>query len=273
VTTTVAAPQDGVPVESTAQQVESARTQLRQLEMRFTADHPDVRMLQRRLRELESKLQTEVKPSAAGDPRPERTLSAAEALRQKRARDLKAQLDDLDRQLTEKQQQEARLHLEIADYQTKLDAGPSRESDLVELTRDYTTVQTTYQSLLAKREESKLAANLERRNIGEQFNVLDPARVPERPFSPNRILIALGGSGIGIAFGVIVADFLEHRDTSFASEEDVVLLCQLPVLAVVPLMISSEERRTGRRRTMLVGIAAAVFALMSAAAIVAWSIR
>ena len=55
---------------------------------------------------------------------------------------------------------------------------PKRESELVELTRDYTTLQTTYQSLLAKREESKIAANLERRNIGEQFKVLDPARVP-----------------------------------------------------------------------------------------------
>ena len=77
----------------------------------------------------------------------------------------------------------------VADYQAKLDAVPTRESDLVELTRDYDTLQTTYQSLLAKREDSKLAANLERRNIGEQFKVLDPARVPERPFSPNRLMI------------------------------------------------------------------------------------
>ena len=55
----------------------------------------------------------------------------------------------------------------ITSYQTKLDAAPTRESELTELMRDYTTLQGQYTSLLGKREESKLAANLERRQIGE----------------------------------------------------------------------------------------------------------
>ena len=61
--------------------------------------------------------------------------------------------------------------------------APTRESELVELTRDYATLQGLYSSLLAKKEESKIAANLERRQIGEQFKLLDPARLPERPIS------------------------------------------------------------------------------------------
>ena len=64
----------------------------------------------------------------------------------------------------------------MAGYQASVDAVPTRESELIELTRDYETLQSIYTSLLSKREDSKIAANLERRQIGEQFKILDPAR-------------------------------------------------------------------------------------------------
>src|SRR4029077_7311281 len=101
------------------------------------------------------------------------------------------------------QSEDRRLRGVVQEYQAKLDAGPKRESDLVELTRDYTTLQAAYQSLLVKREEAKLAAELERRSIGEQFKVLDPARAPERPFSPNRLQIDVGGVAVGLMLGLV----------------------------------------------------------------------
>ena len=53
----------------------------------------------------------------------------------------------------------------------------------MELTRDYSTLQAAYTSLLMKREDSMIAANLERRQIGEQFRILDPASRPEKPYN------------------------------------------------------------------------------------------
>jgi capsular polysaccharide biosynthesis protein len=158
----------------------------------------------------------------------------------------------------------------IAGYQSKLEAMPKRESDLVELTRDYTTLQASYQSLLSKREESKIAANLERRNIGEQFKVLDPARVPERPFSPNRLVINVAGAGAGLALGLLLTAFLECRDSSFRCEDEVVRLCQLPVLAVVPLLMTGEELRTRRRWHITVGFATFAVLLALIAAVALW---
>ena len=78
---------------------------------------------------------------------------------------MRAQIEDIDRQLEDKQQEDRRLRDLIAAYQAKVDVVPTRESELVELTRDYATLQATYTKLLAKREDSKLAANLERRQI------------------------------------------------------------------------------------------------------------
>ena len=271
-----AAKEGGAVGETTTQQLEAARDSLRLLQMRAKPDHPDVRMMQRTIRDLEGKLQAEATSSPAPDQSVEQALTPAEALRQKRVRDLRAELDVLDRELGDKQQQEKRLRGDMAEYQAKLDAMPSRESDLVELTRDYTTIQATYQSLLAKREDSKLAANLERRNIGEQFKVLDPARVPERPFSPKRVLIVLGGSGGGLALGILLIGFLEYRDASLKTEDDVERVCQLPVLALVPIMESAEERRRARHRraaTIGVTLVALVGIVASAVALAVWRLQ
>jgi polysaccharide chain length determinant protein (PEP-CTERM system associated) len=264
--------QNGSAEASTLQLLKTARERLNLLLAHAKPDHPDVKALQRTIRDLEAKQEAEgPQPSAEGTPA-EKPATLAEGLQQKRIRDLKADLSDIDRQLVEKQDQEKRLRAAIAEYQTKLDALPKRETELVELTRDYSTLQTAYQSLLAKREDSKIAANLERRNIGEQFRVLDPARVPERPFSPIRWQIDLAGAVAGLGMGVFLVGFLEYRDSSINSEAEVVRLFNLPVLALVPLMVSAEEIRARRRRTILVSVAVVIF-IASAAGFAVWKLR
>jgi polysaccharide chain length determinant protein (PEP-CTERM system associated) len=267
--------QDGTLVESTSQLLEMARAKLRLLQLRYTSDHPDVRTAQRTIRDLEAKLQAELRSASADPVVREPVTTPLEAQRQKRIRDLKAQIADVDAELNDRQQDEVQLRARIAEYQAKLDAVPTRESELVELTRDYTTLQTTYQSLLQKREDSQIASNLERRNIGEQFRVLDPARVPERPFSPNRLLINLGSAGAGLALGLILIGFLEYRDSSLRLESDVERLLNLPVLAMVPLMMSNDElRRAGRMRVArMAGLACLVLMLGTVAALAIWRFR
>jgi polysaccharide chain length determinant protein (PEP-CTERM system associated) len=259
--------------ESTAQQLQAAQAKLTQLLEHKTLDHPDVRAMQRTIRNLQTKLATEEAK------RPPDTsvgvlsnLPPAERQRQQRIRDLKIQIDDIDRQLKEKQEEDQRLRGIVAEYQAKLDAAPKRESELVELTRDYTTLEASYRSLLEKREEAKLAANLERRDIGEQFRVLDPAKVPERPFSPNRILINAAGAGGGLALGVLLVVLLEYLDSSLKNENDVVRVLNVRVLAQVPLINAGTER-AGRKWWVALWTAGAVAGVASAAAVVLWRLR
>jgi polysaccharide chain length determinant protein (PEP-CTERM system associated) len=266
---------DVPPGSSTADQLQAARANLQGLLLHDKPDHPDVRLLQRRIRDLEAKVDAERAQSHSTDgptaitAAAETVVSPAERLRQQRLKENKVQIEDIDRQLAEKQNQEARLRSLVADYQSKLDAVPKRESDLVELTRDYATLQGTYQSLLAKQGDAKLAANLERRNIGAQFKILDAARVPERPFSPNRLLIDLGGAAAGLLIGVLLVSGLEYRDTTFACEDDVVRALDLRVLALIPQMASGSGRRTRRWRIALIGFSALLIAV-SGVALVLW---
>jgi succinoglycan biosynthesis transport protein ExoP len=260
---------------SVGQQLELKKAELQQMQLQYKDEHPNIKDAKRKIKELEAQLEAERQTSASAptEPQPDRFVSPVERLRQQRIKDAKLQMDDIDRQLAEKDAKEKRLRDIVAEYQAKLDAMPKRESDVIELTRDYSTLEASYKSLLAKREEAALAANLERRNISARFKVLDPARAPERPFSPNRMLIDLGGAGAGLAVGLLLVAFLEYRDTSFTVEADVVRLLDMPVLALVPLMVSDSDRRSGWwRRFVYIGVVA-VGLVGSAAALALWRLR
>ncbi len=111
-------------------------------------------------------------------------VTPAEAAQQKRILDFQAELAVIDYQLAANRTEASRLNQVIAEYQAKVDVVPTRESELVELTRDYATMQAAYTNLLVKREDAMLAANLERRQIGEQFRLLDTASLPGKALQP-----------------------------------------------------------------------------------------
>lgn len=247
-----------------AEQLEMARRALKALELRFTPAHPDIVRVNHTIAELEKKVAAEAAdPSASVDARSR--LSAAEVARRDRVKDIQGEIANLDLQISRRQQEDAQIRQTAAAYQARVEAAPTRESELVALTRDYDTLQRVYTNLLSKKEDAKVSANLERRQIGEQFKVLDPARLPEKPASPNRMQIDLIGALAGLAFGVGLAALLEYLNSTLASDEDVVSSLSLPVLALVPIAANATEVigvKRRRRITFLVGSAATVLCVM-----------
>ena len=239
---------------TTRQQLEAARSTLRALELRLKPDHPDIGLWKRQIRDLERKAEAEALDAPVTEIGSSRAISPGEGLREKRVADLQAELEQLDRQIAYKVDEEKRLRATAAGYQERLEMAPTRESEMVELTRDYATLQGMYTNLLAKKEEAKIASNLERRQVGEQFKLLDPARLPERPFSPDRRQINLFGIIGGLALGLALIALLEYRDGSFRTDEEIASVLQLPVLAVVPVMMSASNRRRLRVKQLALGL-------------------
>ncbi len=156
----------------------------------------------------------------------------------------------------------------LADYQSRIEAAPAREAELAALTRDYETLQQTYRSLLMKKEESQISANLERRQIGEQFKVLDAARMPEKPASPNRPQLYVLSLIVALGVGVGLAAAAEYLDRSLRSEADVRAALNLAVLATVPLMREVAESGRRLRRNLAMGVGATTILVVCVA--VAW---
>jgi polysaccharide chain length determinant protein (PEP-CTERM system associated) len=250
---------------TTAERLATARNQLAALSTRYKPTYPEIPRTQRLIRDLEAQLEAENASAAAAGAVDSsiRAVSAGalrEQTRSKRIKELQVQLDQLHARIAENEESEKRLRAQAAEYQQRIDQVPARESEMTELTRDYGTLQTVYTNLLSKKEESNIAANLERRQEGEQFRLLDPAIPAQRPFAPNRIAITAYGAAAGLAIGVGLIVLLEFWDTSFKTDAEVASLLALPVLSVVPLMLSAAERRHSRwrRRMFDVGLGGAV---------------
>jgi uncharacterized protein involved in exopolysaccharide biosynthesis len=218
--------------------------------------------LQRTIAELHVRAEAEAAAVPLSAP-----PSPAEVARLNRMREIRTEIERLSREIQLKEANEQRLRGVIAQYQARIEATPARDSELAELMRDYSTLQDSYASLLAKRQDSEIAANLERRQIGEQFRVLDPARVPERPSSPNRPRLYLLGLLAAVAVGLLCAGTAEYLDRGLRTEEDVRLALSLPVLASIPLLGDTSARR--RRGVVTASIAASLLVLGSVA-VVAW---
>jgi polysaccharide chain length determinant protein (PEP-CTERM system associated) len=242
---------------STEQQLNAARVALSRLELRLKPEHPDVTRMKRVIRDLEKRAESEAL-DAPMTTEPRRARTPAELARQQQVRALEREAEELRMTLAAKESEEKRLRSMASTYQSRADAAPTRATELVELTRDYDTLRDLYTSLLAKNEESKLSLNLESRQIGEQFRILDPARVPERPFSPNRLQLNALGVAFGLAVGLGCVFLLEWRDTTLKSDGDVRLATGLPVLAFVPMLMTRSDHQRAMRRRWLLGAATAV---------------
>jgi len=270
---------------TTKQNLDQARAALTALEMRLKPEHPDIVRTKSAIASLEVKAAEEAKQAlaaqqaaaeaaaqaaaASNPPNPTPVvgppaLTPAELARRDRLQTMRGQIESLDRQIAFKEAEELRVRANIEDLQRRIEQIPGVESEWVSLTRDYATQQSAYQQLLSKSQDAKLAANLEQRQIGEQFRILDPPRTPNRPVGVARLETNGIGAGIGLAIGLMLAGLLEVRDRTFRKAGDITEVLQLPVIALLPRVISPEERRRARVRGVLVSAAAMVVALVGA---------
>jgi uncharacterized protein involved in exopolysaccharide biosynthesis len=120
---------------------------------------------------------------------------------------LDAQIEDVRRRIVEKEAQLKGLRATTS--------GELSQGDLI----PYEVLKDSYKALLVKQLDARVGANLERRQIGEQFKILDPARLPESPVGPSKTAVNVGGTLVGLAFGlVMVGVSTRHKKQPEASQ-------------------------------------------------------
>jgi polysaccharide chain length determinant protein (PEP-CTERM system associated) len=219
---------DGRQPETYGQQIADLEVQLATLKSKYTDDHPDVMRMKSDIaaarRNMEASNQTPVTEETA----------ASAAVEPPEVQSLRAQIRQYDQVIQERTVQQEELHRRIRTYQARIEATPAIEQEYKALTRDYQSALEFYNELLKQRDLAAMATDLERQQQSEQFRVLDPASLPERPSFPDPVKFVLGGLGGGFALGLGLTLLLEMRDTSVRSDKDIESLLRLPVLAVLP---------------------------------------
>jgi len=208
------------------------KTELANLESRYTDKYPDVVRLRREITEIEEELRS----TEGGGAMDEVLLSLDPAYQE-----LRGQLDLLELESKTLRTELARIDREIATYQRRVEQTPMREQQLMTLTRDYENIKENYNSLLNKKLNAEIAENLELRRKSEQFRILDPASFPEHPFKPRRRRIMALGLILGLGMGIGAAFFAEYADRTFRDVNDVKETLMLPVLTVIPFIATDEK--------------------------------
>ena len=226
------------------QQLASLQSQLITLQARYTDDHPDVAKTKHDIAELQRKLKEINSDSSQGVDATEK-VEKVDSSEPPEIRQLRLQIHQYEQVIAQANAREKSLQDQIRSYQGRVALSPAVEEQYKQLTRDYETAHKFYNDLLAKKSESEMQTDMERRQQGEQMRLLNPANLPDKPSFPNRWLFAGGGLGAGLGLGMILTLWLELRDKAIRSEQDVLAVLELPLLASVPWIGADGDRRNG----------------------------
>ncbi len=216
------------------------------LKARYTADYPDVIAVQRQISDLRKQMAAAPPPASAA------TAAATTHYDSPGVLQLRAQVTALTQAITQKRQQQAEIQGQIRMYQDRIQSTPLIEAKMKDLTRDHQTAQDFYDSLLSKMNNSQMATDLERRQEGEQFRVMDDANLPDAPTFPKRGVFAAGGLVLGLGLGLLLIAFLEYKDKSLRTERDVWTFTKLPTLATIALI--HETKGAGKAKGSIGGL-------------------
>jgi polysaccharide chain length determinant protein (PEP-CTERM system associated) len=208
-------------------QLQNLLNQQAELTAHYTSDYPDVITVRRKIADLRHQIarnEASIKPVAPGSPNPNDSAAVQQLRAQIRASAIGIQA---------KRQEQTQIQRAIEMYQGRIQSTPLVEEQYKEITRNNQTAQAFYDDLLSKMNQSRMATDLEKREQGEQFHVMDEPNLPDAPVSPKRIVYVFGGLVAGIAFGLLIVAGLEYKDTSLRTEHDIWAFTKLPTLATI----------------------------------------
>ena len=131
---------------------------------------------------------------------------------------------------------------------------PQREQEMIALKRDYENIKKSYEELLAKELQSQISLKLEEKQKGEQFKILEPAKLPTQPFKPDRLKILALALMASLVIGAGGAVGLEVLDSTLRGSRDFKSFFDLPILACLPVIENAEyRRRIAVRRAAVIG--------------------
>ena len=212
------------------------RVRLGELNTRFTDEHPDVIKTRSELAELTRQMRAEGRDTA--DSKPDNvayiTLSSELA-------GVRSEIDSVKRQV-------ASLSKRRDDYRSRLAATPGVEEGYRALLNERNQLMSKSDDLAGKFLEARTANGMEKEQKGERFSLIDAARLPESPVSPNIPAILLIGLVLGLGSGAGVAAIREQSDQTARTAEQLQHATSLPVLASIPVILTWQDLTQTRLR-------------------------
>jgi polysaccharide chain length determinant protein (PEP-CTERM system associated) len=207
--------------------------QLVNLKTKFSDSYPDVIKTKVEIATLEKQLAKRSKGGANSSKTPDNPayITLASQLSSTRA-DI-ASIHQQIRDLKEKEEK----------YQHRVETTPIVEEKYRALLQNRDTTKAKYDDLTAKLMEAKVSHGLEKEQKGERFTLIDPPKLPEKPYKPNRLAIIIIGFVLGMGSGVGTAAAREFMDDTARNADDLIKAGLGPVLGGIPVLETGKEKQ------------------------------
>jgi len=254
--------------ETDAERLVRLRGYLNGLLLKYTENHPEVLRTKQLIDQLEKKGGTgQATPGRAAGSVPSRESLAASMEIQR----LQIQLKEIDVNIKQLREEQTAIPAQIAKYQRWIEAAPVREAEWNALTRDYTELRRHYDQLVAQNLQAQSAENLERNQKGSKFKIVDSARLPVKPFSPNFLKILLIALAAGLALGVGPIFVLDFIDTSFKDVGELEEYIGVSVICAIPFIEKEAEiRKENFKSRVSVAVVSVYGTILVAAIVIMW---
>lgn len=226
--------------------IQALSTNLDNLMLNFTDQHPDVIATRRLIAQLEERKVEEAKLAGTANGH---------------GRNYDPMMQQLNIALAESEALVASMKARVTEYEGRFErlksmsnTVPVVEVEMQQLNRDYNVNKANYEKLLERRASAEISGELTSTTGLISFRIIDPPTVPEIPSGPDRkklftlvFLAALVG-GIGLSF------VISQIRPTFHSQGSLRELTGLPILGTVPMIWTEQEKVKHKRRFYAFGI-------------------
>lgn len=238
------------PKEDDERRLEALKMELINLRTKFSDIYPDVKKLKQEIADLTVKVENARKDrEAEKEADPNLAKNPAYVTLSVRLSGIRSDIGSVKHNIRDLEEQAAL-------YRDRLAATPGVEEKYNAMLTEKNFLTSKLADLQAKMMEAQVAEELESKQKGERFTLVESARLPETPYKPNRLAILLIGIVLGLGAGVGFASLVEFSDTSFRDAETLARATGFPVLTDVPRIITREDRV--RQNTRRIAVLAAL---------------
>ncbi|GMG83260.1 hypothetical protein LNKW23_24730 [Paralimibaculum aggregatum] len=225
--------------------LQTLRHELVRAQSLYADSHPKVRTMKNRIAQMEANLR-EVDPTAVLESATDRANRIKSGL-ERQLRALETEIQLLEEEAARDEARERAL-------ETSIERTPEVAMALNALQRREDDLKIRFHEAVRKQSFAATGEKLEVNRQAERFEVIEQAQVPDRPTSPNRPAIAIGGFAGSLGFALGLAILLGLLNPSIRTVGDMERKLEMRPLMTVPYITTESERRRTRREVYLLGV-------------------
>lgn len=227
------------------ERIDTQRSRLDELMLRYTENHPDVVAVRRVLEQLEKQRDEELKAAAQADG-DEANAQSSGMVPNPVHQQYRVSLTDAEVRVAALRGKVREYEMRLLEAQQGATSIPKVEAEFQQLNRDYDVNKKNYELLLTRRESAQLATEIDASGGGAEFRVVDPPRVTPRPISPNRPLLLAAVLLVSLGGGVAVAFLRDQVRPTFFDLRTLREITAMPILGAVSMVKDAQSSARGR---------------------------